>query len=607
MHDEAASQRQSIAANQKLLNVEKLIAGCESVQARKGELLLRCGEEPRSVLVILSGGVRVSSQADNTVESKPRAASANVGYLEPGDWLGALLCLKRARSQFSFVAATPQGLVAKVIPAEFFRDKVCPLMPRSYWDDEADTEAQWAEAADDAKRAAATRRQENIAEERRGNFAKRQHYHIPDKLRVRCCPDLSASAAATRRQDPPPPKVEPTLQETQRELRQERIKGPQEAEAESDSSSDSEMLLSPDRSGNVRGGKRGAFEGLGLVALLHLQDHAEKEKKKQPQAEVKAKAKPKGKPKAKSGAGQKFLHWKPIFYPRRLPLDKWQESREYEVLQHVPVLLPDMFNTDDVLSEKDMLARKRKALVMSVIRQIRISLKSGVREVNGMLVNDAASLFHALDRDGSGSLDTTELAAGLARFMPGISQSDMEEVIKAIDTDGDQLIDIAELVGAIEQPKTLFRESPTPSKAPSGNVSLTRSLRSSVSYQDVAEAAQEVFDGLTMLREYNEGNDFYSVGRPKSACWTYELETKEPVAVQQKVLPGRQRPRSSNANSSSRQRHVVESQPRHVPESQERHAAVPQQRHAAGSTSVRAWRESAARRNLASLAPSHPL
>lgn len=589
-----------------LLSVEELIAGCQSLQASKGELLLRRGEEPRSVLVILSGVVRVFSQADNTVERKPRAASANAGYLEAGDWLGALTCLKQARSQFSYAVATPQGLVAKVIPAGLFRDKVVPQVPESYWNEQEHTEAQWNATADDAKRVSATQRREDIAAERKGNFGKLQHYHIPDRLRVRCCPDLSKSAAAIRRQDPPPPHVQPTLQDAQREIRAIYIHEYAQEESESDSSSsDSEKdELEFDPFLNSRSGKRGAFQGLGLVALLHVQERGQKHSNKHScaehlwQAEAEAKAKAKGKAKAKSGPGRKFVDWKPIFHPRRLPLSKWKETREYEVLEHVPVLMPEMFNTEDVL-EMDMLARKRKALFMNVMRQVRIAVKSGVREVNGIAVTDAESLFRALDRDGSGSIDATELAAGLARFVPGITQSDVEEVIKIIDTDGDESLDIGELVIAVEQPKSLFSSSPAASKAPSAalDASLHRSLRSTLSSQDVTEVAQEVqeaYEGMTKLREYNEEGGLYSqitgrYRRPKSANWAYEFEPKEPITPRlHQAMSGRQRPRSANANKSSLQRHAAESNANN--------SSRP--RHAAASMGSRAFREGALRHAL---------
>eukprot|EP00930_Biecheleria_cincta_P097288 TRINITY_DN8900_c0_g1_i1.p1 TRINITY_DN8900_c0_g1~~TRINITY_DN8900_c0_g1_i1.p1 ORF type:complete len:581 (-),score=90.18 TRINITY_DN8900_c0_g1_i1:55-1797(-) len=579
MHDGAAPEHHLLAANHRPSSVEKLIARCELIRARKGELLLRLGEEPRSVLVILSGGVRVSLQADNTVESKPRASSAEVGYLESGDWLGALLCFKRSRSRFAFRVATPQGLVARVIPAELFRGKVCPLMPQNYWDREADTEAQWAQAADDAMHAAETRLREAVAQERRGNFAKRQHYHIPDNLRVRCCPDLSASAAATWRQDPPPPVAEPTIQEIQRELRRQRMtmKGPGEAEVESESSSDSELPLIGDPSYNVREGRRGAFDGLGLVALLDLQERGGTTKKKQPQVEAKAKAK--GKAKAKAKAGDKFSDWKPLYYPRRLPLEKWVESQEYDVMHHVPVLRPDMF-ASDMFSEADLLSRKRKAVVLNCLRQIRIALKSGIRVFNGVPVNDAMTLFHALDRDGNGSLDASELAEVLMRFMPGISESDAEDVTKAIDSDGDHLIQVDELVRAIEHPKALFNSSPTPSKSHSVvTESLSLTLRSSPSVLDEPEVDQGVFYAMKqVLHEYARADDEETTSRPASAGRPNEFKPDMPTAPKQKAMQGRQRPRSSNAHNNSRQRHAAG---------------------AAESASFRAWREGTVRLNLA--------
>ena len=63
MHDDAAPEQHLLTASPKPPGVAKLIARCELVKARKGEMLLRLGEEPRSVLVIVSGGVRVSLQA----------------------------------------------------------------------------------------------------------------------------------------------------------------------------------------------------------------------------------------------------------------------------------------------------------------------------------------------------------------------------------------------------------------------------------------------------------------------------------------------------------------------------------------------------------------
>jgi len=108
--------------------------------------------------------------------------------------------------------------------------------------------------------------------------------------------------------------------------------------------------------------------------------------------------------------------------------------------------------------------RVRPALppvVENIAAQVRRALERG-RCLFGVPVCDVASIFKALDVDGNGAIDRSELADSLRRLDVAISQEKLRRFVQALDTNHNGLVDEAELRYVLDAcPR---RRSPGPRK-----------------------------------------------------------------------------------------------------------------------------------------------
>ncbi|CAJ1386890.1 unnamed protein product [Effrenium voratum] len=73
--------------------------------------------------------------------------------------------------------------------------------------------------------------------------------------------------------------------------------------------------------------------------------------------------------------------------------------------------------------------------VAEVLTRVNMALQSGKLVVYGRKIHDAHSFFKAIDKDGSGALDPSELQRGFRRLGVDVSDALLQQLCDALDTD----------------------------------------------------------------------------------------------------------------------------------------------------------------------------
>ena len=81
-----------------------------------------------------------------------------------------------------------------------------------------------------------------------------------------------------------------------------------------------------------------------------------------------------------------------------------------------------------------------------ISQQIRHTLKSGLRQLFGLQINNAVDFFMAMDRDSSGHLDSLEIFNGLKRLGAAITAQQIQDWVLHLDADANGEIDGLEFV-----------------------------------------------------------------------------------------------------------------------------------------------------------------
>mmetsp|Transcript_14372 Transcript_14372/g.25267 ORF Transcript_14372/g.25267 Transcript_14372/m.25267 type:complete len:678 (-) Transcript_14372:60-2093(-) len=442
---------------------ERIITKSPVLLAHKGEVLLRMGEEPRSVLLIRAGTLRVYAAADNSLDCRPNAKGTEVGRLGPKEWVGAFLVWQQKRARFSFSVISPK-FEAWSIPLETFTQKLVPLMGKSFWDSEDEQEKSWDEAFVVAEEALAKARLERERAAYR-NVEPREVI-IPPNLKMRICPDLAATPNAQNRKDPPPPKVEPTLQEVHWLQREVRLAERELELAEDDSDEDDENLQLARDLSSASAPRRAATEGATLGQLLGIEEavqaHSDRKKDRVEKAKARLEKLKKGATNEELEKQKAFHIWlgkQGIFKPPTAQSEAgWKASEVYQAMKDQPVLMPEQIHDEnDALKaaraqEAARQQRLKKRSMDSALYQLRGTLKSGKRTLFNKRLLDLDSLFDALDHDSSGGISVKELADGLKRL--GLSGSSVDDLMATMDADEHGMIARAAFTRVLDRSKT---------------------------------------------------------------------------------------------------------------------------------------------------------
>ena len=108
-----------------------------------------------------------------------------------------------------------------------------------------------------------------------------------------------------------------------------------------------------------------------------------------------------------------------------------------------PIGPPDVHEGSYHLSLETRLQREHSS-VLKALR--RVMAAPGQRTLNGRVVSDAKSMFEAMDRDGSGMVDGDEFTRGMKRLGLGLNEQQVVALAHALDKDGDGEIDYSELL-----------------------------------------------------------------------------------------------------------------------------------------------------------------
>mmetsp|Transcript_24768 Transcript_24768/g.45400 ORF Transcript_24768/g.45400 Transcript_24768/m.45400 type:complete len:713 (-) Transcript_24768:31-2169(-) len=172
-------------------DVKAMLEDVPQVSFRPGQVLLREGEEPAYVLLVLSGQLYLSTShpEGRGLTHHARAFSrqpARRWKLPAGTWLGALACTQRRPEQFLSMAAGSE-LRAICIPAESFRALFMKSLGKSFFDKEARKEAKLLRGEVQATPALPV--------------VPAMDFVIPRAVRLKVCPDLRAACKPSK---PPP-------------------------------------------------------------------------------------------------------------------------------------------------------------------------------------------------------------------------------------------------------------------------------------------------------------------------------------------------------------------------------------------------------------------
>eukprot|EP00930_Biecheleria_cincta_P034883 TRINITY_DN24042_c0_g1_i1.p1 TRINITY_DN24042_c0_g1~~TRINITY_DN24042_c0_g1_i1.p1 ORF type:complete len:506 (+),score=62.01 TRINITY_DN24042_c0_g1_i1:1437-2954(+) len=85
-------------------------------------------------------------------------------------------------------------------------------------------------------------------------------------------------------------------------------------------------------------------------------------------------------------------------------------------------------------------------------------LDSGKRMIDGKQITDARTFYKAIDKDGNGALDISEVASGIRRLGIPAADSTVLEFVRAIDShgNGNGLVGMQELAEALKNPDRVF-------------------------------------------------------------------------------------------------------------------------------------------------------
>ena len=131
----------------------------------------------------------------------------------------------------------------------------------------------------------------------------------------------------------------------------------------------------------------------------------------------------------------------------------WSPNRHYPEGLHQlagAARAPHPFNmtteyVDDTRDEPDIAERKKAESRLNALRMLRRKMETNFR-LHGRVINDIASMFEAMDADGSGGLDYVEFKEGLRALDIALGPKQMAALIEALDGDGDGEITINEFL-----------------------------------------------------------------------------------------------------------------------------------------------------------------
>lgn len=96
-----------------------------------------------------------------------------------------------------------------------------------------------------------------------------------------------------------------------------------------------------------------------------------------------------------------------------------------------------------------------------VALEIFAEIDSGTRIIDGKQITDVRTFYKAIDRDGNGALDISEMARGIRRLGISAADSTILDFVKAVDShgNGNGLIGMKELAEALTNPTLVFGSS----------------------------------------------------------------------------------------------------------------------------------------------------
>ena len=131
----------------------------------------------------------------------------------------------------------------------------------------------------------------------------------------------------------------------------------------------------------------------------------------------------------------------------------WSPNRHYPEGLHQlkgAARAPHPFNmTTEYLDadrdEPDIQERKKAEGRLNALRMLRTKMETSFR-LHGREITDVASMFEAMDADGSGGLDYAEFKEGLKALDIALGPKQMASLLEALDADGDGEITIREFL-----------------------------------------------------------------------------------------------------------------------------------------------------------------
>lgn len=399
--------------------------------AHRNEVILRCGEIPTAIHLILDGTLQVLALGE--FSEKHPFETVELDQLESGrgsdSMVGILPWLEQRVSRFSFRVLS-KSMTAIMVPSQAINMKAQSLLSNLH-SKESSRENAWEASA--ILHFEERRRVQEEADEKidDSGLQIREEYLIPPECLMACHPNLPS--LAPHRRDPPPPVVEKSLQEVQREKRfaqmdvterQRREKLWAAKRPNSPKDLDLDSLLSMD-GGHARGRNSG-----GLLQLMQ----------------------------AKQGG---------IFHPKTsTSANNWRRSEAYRFCRSFPVFQPELDQEDRRLEELpppedpatvDRQLRSSMARMIQVLMQVKNTLKTGVRKLYGKEVRDAEDMLNAMSPEQNEKLARDDVAEAIHSLGVTATEEHVQELVTQMDTQNTG-IDREELVDAFSSPKSTVRQ-----------------------------------------------------------------------------------------------------------------------------------------------------
>eukprot|EP00435_Cladocopium_sp_Y103_P053048 s667_g16.t2 len=97
--------------------------------------------------------------------------------------------------------------------------------------------------------------------------------------------------------------------------------------------------------------------------------------------------------------------------------------------------------------------------IMDVLHKVNAGLRAGKMTVYGRKIHDGHGFFKAIDKDGSGSLDPSEVQRGFRRLGVDVSDHLLQQLTDAMDTNENGKIELAEFIRALHDPESVQKKS----------------------------------------------------------------------------------------------------------------------------------------------------